>query len=146
MRGSRIVALWLAGALGSLGCGTEESGLQGIDPVGGGQERVLDYDTFVSSVAPVLEAEGCAAMGDCHGGGIRGAFALSPAGARDLRFDFDQASEQVDDLDPAASALLRKPLSPQAGGAPHGVTAFDSTDDPGYRAILEWIEAGELVP
>ena len=142
----RLLLPITATVLLATGCAGDGSDPTGPDVAGGGQERVLDYDTFRTAVAPILHAEGCSAMGDCHGGGLRGAFQLSPAGDRDDAFDFQQASEQIDDLDPAASPLLRKPLAANAGGAPHSVTAFTSTDDTGYRAILEWIEAGELRP
>ena len=127
-------------------CSGDGDDVTGPTPAGGGQERVLDYDTFLTAVAPVLHDRGCSATGDCHGGGIRGTFHLSPAHDRDPAFDFEQTVLQVDDLEPAASAVLRKPLAVEAGGAPHAFTAFGSTDDPDYRAILAWIEAGELQP
>ena len=142
---SRVLgAAVLAASLGA--CSGPESGPTGPDPARGGQERILDYDAFVAAVAPVFAAEGCAATGDCHGGGIRGAFALSPESDKDLAFDFQQASEQIDDLVPAASALLLKPLAEEAGGSPHGMVAFQNTSEAGYTAILAWIEAGELRP
>lgn len=136
----------LALLLAASGCANDTSFPAGPDVAGGGQERILDYDRFVLDVAPVFAQRGCDANGDCHGGGIRGAFALSPASDKDLRFDFEQAVDQIDDLVPEQSALLRKPLAESAGGSPHGVTAFADVDDPGYRAILAWIEAGELRP
>lgn len=128
------------------GCGEDAADPTAPDVVGGGQERVLDFDTFRAEVAPVLHARGCSATGDCHGGGLRGSFELSPASAPDDDFDFRQAVEQIDDLDPAASSLLTKPLAPEAGGAPHAFVAFTSTDDGDYQTILDWIEAGELRP
>lgn len=132
-------------ALGALtGCGEDASSPTGPDVAGGGQERILDFETFRTAVAPVLHARGCSAAGDCHGGGLRGSFELSPASAPDTNFDFEQAVEQIDDLDPAASSLLRKPLAVEAGGDPHAFVAFTSTDDDDYRTILAWIEAGEL--
>lgn len=128
------------------GCSGDVTAPQDPDVVSGGQERVLDYDVFVDAVAPVLAAHGCNATGDCHGGGIRGAFELSPDSDKDLAFDFEQASEQINDLVPLESALLRKPLAEAQGGLPHGITAFQDTSDAGYQAILAWIEAGELRP
>ena len=128
------------------GCAGGATDPTGPDVAGGGQERVLDFETFRTSVVTVLHERGCSAMGDCHGGGIRGAFELSPAHDRDDVFDFEQSVLQVDDLAPAASPLLRKPLAEAAGGDPHAFVGFDSTDDPGYRAVLDWIEAGELRP
>lgn len=129
-----------------IGCGSEDGDLVGPDVAGGGQERELDFDTFRTAVAPILHARGCSAMGDCHGGGLRGAFELSPADAPDDAFDFVQAVDQIDDLDPSSSALLRKPLALDAGGDPHAFTAFASTSDGDYQTILAWIEAGELRP
>ena len=127
-------------------CSGDDDGTLSPTPTGGGQERVLDYATFLTAVAPVLHERGCSASGDCHGGGIRGTFHLSPDHDRDPVFDFEQSVLQVDDLDPTASALLRKPLAVDAGGAPHAFTAFASIDDPDYRTILAWIDAGELRP
>lgn len=114
-------------------------------PPGGGATWAWDLATFTTSVAPVFGARGCDSI-ECHGGGIRGTFALSPAGDKDLAFDFAQAGWQADGADPAASALLRKPLAVSAGGAPHAGDAeggiFATTADPDYQAILAWIAAG----
>lgn len=129
--------------LALIGCGPDASPT-GPDVAGGGREYVLDYDLYVAAVAPVLEQRGCNAEGDCHGGGIRGTFELTPASAVDHRLDFDQAVLQVDGYQPGSSALLTKPLALEAGGVEHSVTAFASTSDPGYQAILGWIEAGEF--
>jgi hypothetical protein len=113
------------------------------DPPSGGRSFVLDYDAFATVVDPILTANGCDNV-TCHGGGIRGTFELSPAANKDVDMDFDQACMQVNGNDPAASPLLRKPLDEAAGGSAHaGGSAFASTDDPDYQAILAWIEAGE---
>jgi len=139
------VTLSILLTLGGLsGCGDDTSNPTGPDVAGGGQERILDFETFRTAVAPVLHARGCSANGDCHGGGLRGSFELSPAASPDATFDFNQAVEQIDDLDPSASSLLLKPLAVEAGGDPHAFVAFTSTDDADYRTILEWIAAGEL--
>ena len=111
-------------------------------PPGGGQALVLGFDQFEQSVSPVLVAHGCDAGGDCHGGGIRGSFQLSPAGAKDARFDFDQVVLQVSASRPEASPILTEPLAPEAGGTAHSVKVFATTSDPGYQAILAWILAG----
>jgi len=81
-------------------------------PPTGGVEYVYDAARFAADVAPVLGARGCDTVA-CHGGGIRGTFALSPVGDKDLDFDFAQAVLQVDGDDPAASPLLRKASSAQ---------------------------------
>ncbi|MCA9729615.1 MAG: hypothetical protein KC729_18155 [Candidatus Eisenbacteria bacterium] len=114
------------------------------DPPTGGQELVLDFARFESDVLPVLTQQGCDAGGDCHGGGIRGTFALSPIEEKDPIFDFEQASLQVLPVEREESPLLIKPLAVAAGGAPHSYKVFETTDDPGFVAIRGWIEAGVL--
>lgn len=115
-------------------------------PPTGGTEYVYDAARFAADVAPVFSARGCDTI-ECHGGGIRGTFALSPVGDKDLEFDFAQAVWQADGDEPASSPLLRKPLAVSAGGAPHAGDAdggiFASTADPDYQAILAWITAGD---
>jgi hypothetical protein len=112
------------------------------EPPGGGQTPALSFEQFEQTVQPVLIARGCDAAGDCHGGGIRGTFELSPQGAKDLQFDFDQAALQVSALAPDTSPLLTEPLAEAAGGTPHGVKPFASTADTGYTAIRQWILDG----
>lgn len=98
---------------------------------------------FAAQIDTILTAKGCDNL-NCHGGGIRGTFELSPVTDKNVRLDFDQSSLQVDGTDPAASTLLTKPLDPAAGGTAHGGGSFfASTDDPDYQAILAWIRAGE---
>ena len=111
-------------------------------PPGGGQTLTLDFNQFVQTVDPVLVRHGCDATGDCHGGGIRGTLQLSPPGAKDARFDFDQVALQVLGSSPAASPILTEPLAIAAGGTPHSFKPFASTSDPDYQAILTWIMAG----
>lgn len=108
----------------------------------GGHPFTPSYDAFVAGVEPVLQRHGCDAGGDCHGGGPRGALELSPAGAKDMRFDFEQVSLQVNPAEPDSSPILTKPLALAAGGEPHGVKPFASTADSGYAAIRAWILAG----
>lgn len=108
----------------------------------GGASLALNYDRFAQEVEPVLVAQGCDAGGDCHGGGIRGTLELSPSGAKDVHFDFDQVSLQVNPLQPDSSHILTKPLALAAGGVPHGVKVFATTSDSGYVAIRGWILAG----
>ena len=112
------------------------------DPPGGGQQLVLSYELFESTVAPVLVRHGCDATGDCHGGGIRGSLQLSPPLAKDLRFDFDQVVLQVSSSAPDASPILTEPLAIAAGGTAHAFKPFASQADSDYIAIQEWIRAG----
>ena len=110
-----------------------------VDPPGGGQEFVLDFERFRDEVAPVLVDYGCHAA-QCHGGGIRGTYELSPDAA-DVAFDFEQTVLQVDPYAPEASPILTRPL---VGATPHSYEPFADTSDPGYVAIREWILAGEF--
>lgn len=136
----RVLALCASLAL-ALGCADAPN-----DPTvpGGGGTYVLDRELYEQAVAPVLAAQGCDAGGDCHGGGIRGTYELSPTSAKNLDFDFGQSVLQVDGYDPTQSPLLLKPLAEEAGGSAHSITAFEDTDDPGYLAILDWILQGEF--
>lgn len=111
-------------------------------PPGGGQQIVLDYASFQSSVAPVLTSRGCDAGGDCHGAGIRGSLRLSPADAKDTQYDFDQVSLQVSSTTPEQSPILTEPLAIAAGGTPHGFKPFASIADSDYQAIRTWILEG----
>jgi hypothetical protein len=113
------------------------------DPPSGGRTYVLDYNVFAAQVDPILTAHGCDDA-NCHGGGIRGTFELSPDTDKDIAFDFAQAGLQVVAANPPASPLVLKPLDPSCGGVAHGGGSFfHSLDDPDYLAILAWIEAGE---
>jgi len=139
----------LACALAVIGCvaavapGCERAGPQNPGAPSGGETFVLDYDVFVSRIDPILTTHGCDNL-NCHGGGIRGTFQLSPSDDNDLPFDFAQASLQVVPFDPSSSPLAMKPLAEECGGATHaGGASFTSLDDPDYMAILAWIEAGE---
>ena len=150
IRGAERNAALLIGGL--LAAGLAAAGCQSpsdTDPdvAGGGQQFVLDYDVFAAEIDTILTANGCDNL-SCHGGGIRGTFALSPANNKDVAFDFAQARLQVDGNDPAASPLLMKPLAPEGGGAAHAADpaqyGFPDTSDPDYQAIRAWIEAGEF--
>lgn len=110
------------------------------DPPGGGTHFTLDYARFVDEVEPILARRGCAAVGDCHGGGVRGTFALSPLDARDPAYDFAQASLQVDGYHPVESPLLTKPLALAAGGSPHAAKPFTDRDDLDFVALEAWVE------
>ena len=138
-RRTLALALLLLPPVSLLGCTRP---LAPVEPPSGGHTLSLDYDEFVLAVEPVLAQHGCDAGGDCHGGGIRGTFELSPPGAKNLRLDFDQAVLQVSPTQRDSSRLLTKPLAIAAGGVPHGVKVFDTTNDPGYQAIHAWIQHG----
>ncbi len=111
-------------------------------PPGGGQSLRLSFELFESAVSPVLTRHGCDATGDCHGGGIRGSLELSPPGAKNARFDFDQVALQTWAADLDASPVLTEPLALGAGGTPHAIKPFASTSDSDYVAIRGWILDG----
>jgi hypothetical protein len=136
----------VAYALALCGCGMtgcEHASPSDPEPPGGGRTYVMSYDVFESTINPILSAKGCDNL-NCHGGGIRGTFELSPANDKDPAFDFRQSCLQVFPPEPAESPLLTKPLAAECGGVPHtGGAFFFSLDDPDYVAILTWIENGE---
>jgi len=135
----RRVLAWLALPASLLGC---VSPTAPPVPPGGGQQLVLSETEFDAQVEPVLVRQGCDATGDCHGGGIRGTFELSPAGATDSHFDFVQASMQVTITPRDSSRLLTQPLALAAGGTPHPYKPFATTTDSDYVAIRRWILDG----
>jgi hypothetical protein len=111
-------------------------------PPSGGRTYVLSYDKFAASVEPVLDSLGCDNT-NCHGGGIRGTFQLSPPNNKDAHYDFKQACLQVLPSDPKNSPLLMKPLAEECGGAAHGGGSFFfSLDDPNYIALFQWADSG----
>jgi hypothetical protein len=95
--GRCAVALLLALPTLGYGCSTPTAP---APPPGGGGSLNLDFAMFQQSVEPVLMQKGCDAEGDCHGGGIRGSLQLSPPGAKDDQFDFDQVVLQTSWADP----------------------------------------------
>ncbi len=138
--GARLAVALLALPAAMLGCAGP---VAPPPPPGGGQTLLLSYDRFGTEIEPILVRHGCDASGDCHGGGIRGTFRLSPPGAKNPRFDFDQAALQVWPADRDGSPLLTEPLALAAGGTPHGVKPFADTADSDFVAIRNWIRDAE---
>lgn len=130
-------SLVLSGAL--LGCA---SPVAPPAPPGGGTALHLDYAAFAAAVEPILVAKGCDALGDCHGGGIRGTLQLSPPGAKDTRYDFDQVALQVTASDPDRSPILTEPLALAAGGTAHSIKPFADTTDVDFQTMRAWVRAG----
>jgi hypothetical protein len=64
--------------------------------------------------------------------------------------NYDMVTKLVNASDPATSKLLRKPLAAAEGGEGHtGGTFWESTSDPEYQTVLEWIDmlpAEEFTP
>ncbi len=111
-------------------------------PPSGGVTTAFSFALFSATVSPVLERNGCDAGGDCHGGGIRGTYQLSPVGAKDLRFDFEQTVMQIYPTLPDSSPILTRPLALAAGGSPHPYKPFASTADSDWIAIRNWVLDG----
>jgi len=56
--------------------------------------------------------------------------------------NYQVVTQLVNASDPTSSKLLAKPLSARAGGLGHtGGDYWDSTDDPEYQVVLQWIES-----
>lgn len=98
--------------------------------------------SFRHEVMPVLSKGGCN-MGACHGYSLgKGGFILSLRGAnadQDYQAIFsDGQSRRLNQVDPAASLLVRKPV----GDVPHrGGTRF-SRDSRLHDILVKWIEQG----
>ena len=118
-------------------------------------DRTARRAAFDDHVIPVLESRCTSPV--CHGL-APGAEASGDVVDRSLFFvdtdytggilDQDQAYEvarrAIVAEAPAWSTLLRKPLEPVYGGLPHfGATDFHTPEDPGYRAIHDWIALEE---
>ena len=58
------------------------------------------------------------------------------------RRNYEVVTQMVNASDPESSRFLLKPLAQGAGGLAHtGGTFWDSTEDPEYQVILDWIRA-----
>ena len=58
------------------------------------------------------------------------------------RRNYEMVTQLVNASDPESSRLLTKPLATSAGGARHtGGNHWDSTEDPEYQVILDWVSA-----
>lgn len=103
-----------------------------------------DFGTFRDRVNPLLVGRGeglsqlaCAA-GNCHGNLSNSLYLTCGDTPEQLRWNYLVAQEY---LGPNAeqSELLRRPLSPQQGGAYHeGGVMFSSTGDEGYQRLAAW--------
>ncbi|HEX7671789.1 MAG TPA: hypothetical protein VF395_19480, partial [Polyangiaceae bacterium] len=95
-----------------------------------------DYSIFQSRVNPVLGAT-CAA-GNCHGSPSNSLYLTCGKTPEQERWNYFAAGDYVS-ADPESSELLRRTVSSSSGGTYHeGGTLFQSPQDSGYRAILDW--------
>jgi HEAT repeat protein len=134
---------------------------QGINPaevepdVRMGRPRLLSLSSFRRKVNPLFYQAGDDgyACVNCHQNHtilrVTDAGNGSLKNGEQLMINYNSALKVVNLGDPESSLLLRKPLSPQGQGAPDpgsptglthvGGPRWQSTDHPGYRAILDWI-------
>ena len=97
-----------------------------------------DYGRFRDSVNPIL-VESCVA-GNCHGASANSLYLTCGETDEQVRWNYFAASDYVS-VDPAASEILRRSLSPSQGGTFHeGGTLFPTPSDSRYQAVLAWAE------
>jgi len=114
-------------------CQPNVIGEPGFDP--NFQPTDADYSTFVSKVIPALKS--CAA-GNCHGTSANDLYLTCGDTPQQQRWNYYAATQYLTQT-PEQSELARRPLSPARGGAYHeGGVIFETADDPGYQAIVEW--------
>jgi hypothetical protein len=96
-----------------------------------------DYAAFQNNVNPLIGTS-CAA-GNCHGNPANTLYFTCGTSLEQERWNYFVASSYVS-ANAASSELLRRTLSPSQGGTYHdGGTIFDSPNDTGYQAILDWV-------
>jgi cellulose synthase operon protein C len=117
--------------------------------------RLLSFSTFRRKVNPVFyqAGEDKHACANCHANHTILRIAEADAGGgfsgEQLMINYNSALKVVNLGEPEASLILRKPRSPQGQGGPDassptglshvGGPRWESTEHPGYRAILDWI-------
>jgi len=98
-----------------------------------------DFRTFVDNVNPVLGTS-CAA-GNCHGAAANSLYLTCGDTPEAVRWNYFAVGDYVS-VDTGTSEILRRALSPAVGGVYHeGGTIFESTDDSGYQALVDWATA-----
>lgn len=104
-----------------------------------------DFAIFRDKVIPVMQGEANGATscvaGNCHGTVANTLYLTCGGSPEQVRWNYLAASEYLAQ-NPEQSELLRRPLSPSAGGAFHeGGVIFQTPSDEGYRAFDEWARA-----
>ena len=96
----------------------------------------VDFRNFVDNVNPVLGTR-CSA-GNCHGSAANSLYLTCGATPEAARWNYFAVGDYVS-VDTGTSEILRRALSPAVGGVYHeGGTVFETTDDPGYQALVDW--------
>lgn len=100
-----------------------------------------DYPRFVAAVGGVVGSS-CAA-GNCHGSPANSLYLTCGSSDEQRRWNYFAMSDYVS-VEAPGSEILRRALAPAAGGTFHeGGSVFDSAEDAGYRALLDWaVEKG----
>jgi WD40-like Beta Propeller Repeat len=95
-----------------------------------------DFGTFAANVNPMLGAR-CGA-GNCHGSPGNSMYLTCGNGDEQARWNYFEVGDYVS-RSPRTSEILRRALDPAAGGTFHeGGTVFETSDEPDYRALLDW--------
>ena len=152
------------GILVGLGPPSEGSGLAeppraSVEPPPDGAMQQAAFDYYRQNIEPLFlrprgypgSTSGNPACIMCHVWQTSSRFALeeptqTPDGGAwteaQSRRNFEAVTQQVNASDPESSRFLLKPLSTVAGGSRHtGGNHWDSTEDPEYQVILDWIRA-----
>jgi hypothetical protein len=147
-----VVKTWLAAAALATGCAAE---LDAPEPA-----PALDVDAFRCTVQPVIAAR--CAFAECHASARR-PFRTYAVGRMRYAVGWDRLEEPLTETELTANyeaarnfalgaepLLLYKPLDARAGGYYHRGAdlygeddVFVTADDPGYRAIADWIAGGD---
>jgi hypothetical protein len=102
-----------------------------LDPSGPG------WDAF--SEANGVFGERCASR-NCHGSPTNALYLTCGTSPEQMRWNYFAAGDYVS-ADAPASEIVRRVLAPAQGGTYHeGGVIFDSPDDEGYRAIVDWAQ------
>jgi hypothetical protein len=134
------------------------------DNQGTGELQVADrsFEVYRDQVFPVLMRD--CAFHMCHGaeqrffrlwGSARARLnpetrALAEVLPEEIALSYTRTLSMINARDPGSSLLLRKPLTPAAGGAGHfGVDSLDrdvfqSTQDPDYLVLAQWVFGGAV--
>jgi hypothetical protein len=160
--GSRFAVFALSGAVGLFAALGLTSSAEAGSADARGVELLADidradFDYYRQNVEPIFmrprgynTGDGAPACVSCHVWQTSLRFALEePTETADgwgwtpgqSTLNYQVVTQLVNASDPAGSKLLTKPLAAQAGGEGHtGGTYWESTSDPEYQTVLEWIE------
>jgi hypothetical protein len=110
----------------------------GSDPefISSSDPTTKDYPTFRNSVNAVI-GQRCAA-GNCHGSPANSLYLTCGSTPEAARWNYFAVGDYVS-VDTGTSEILRRALSPAAGGVYHeGGTIFSNTDEADYQALVTW--------